>query len=73
MDTTLDLDAWRTKIARVTETYDGDPEAAHGDEDDLLAEFVRAVADGLPEAEARQVAAVIAADLLDRPRTRWYA
>lgn len=48
----------------------GDPEGAHVDEDDLLGQIIREIADEHPEPEALAQAVL---PLLDADRTRWYA
>lgn len=66
------LDYWADMAHAILEGYDGDPESAHSEEDELLAEFVSGVADGYvsdPQAAAK----VLREKLLSRERRRWYA
>lgn len=67
-----DVDYWGRRCADVVEAYDGDPEAAHSAEDELLQAFVMAIAeDSISDVKA--AAGQIYGGLLLVPRTRWYA
>lgn len=54
-------------VALLIANYEGDPEASHGAEDELLELFVR------ERAAAHDLEAVALTVLLDAKRTRWYA
>lgn len=63
---------WEMRIERILATYEEDSEAGHQGEDELLEEFVLAVAVGaLPDVAA--VARCIHDRLLSADRTKWYA
>ena len=55
------------QVDRVLDAYRYDPEAAHASEDELLAEYVRAMA------KRRSPGALRLVRLLDADRDRWYA
>lgn len=60
----------REKVDAILRAYKGDPEAAHGMEDDLLEAVVRMAATGHPKTQEIALEAIM---LLDSDRTRWYA
>jgi len=60
---------WEQWVATIMAAYEagGDPEAAHGEEDELLESFVRY------KASIGDKKAALILPLLDMERTRWYA
>jgi hypothetical protein len=60
----------RLRIAEIFQDGHCDPESAHGYEDDLYKQVLRAIADGHPNAAA--IAAEVLA-LADLDFQRWYA